>query len=181
MKKIKRNGLLVVAALICVWLSSCYRNDIEFGATPENNYSRLVYVDTISPVLSTILSDSFVTGNAQTFLLGKYKDPYLGIISAKPFFQLAIPTDPPVIPGTAQYDSAVLMIRPNNYYYGDTSRAQTIQVNELAQTIEYSYNNSLYNTSNAHPGTRCRRWFPDCESEEMPPLPLRSAGCRTWW
>jgi len=35
----------------------------------------------------------------------------------------------------------------NKYYYGDTSRAQTLNVDELSQAINYIYNNNLYNTS----------------------------------
>lgn len=129
-------------------LISCTRSTIEFGTVPENNYTRLVYIDTVSVRLSTVLTDSFATGGATAFLLGRYQDPYLGVISARPFFQVDRPSALPDIPVTAVYDSIVFIIRPDNYYYGDTSRWQTIYVNELAQSIVTSYNDKLYNTSN---------------------------------
>src|SRR4029078_6690270 len=43
--------------------------------------------------------------------------------------------------------SLCIIAHPNKYYYGDTSRAQTIYVNELADIINYTYGSYLYNTS----------------------------------
>ena len=126
---------------------SCTRDTIEFGTVPENNYTTLSYIDTLGVQLSTVLTDSFATGNATSFLLGKYKDPYLGVVKASPFFQLTQPAAIPNIPSNALYDSLTFIIRLNKYYYGDTSRQQTISVNELDQTITTGYGNNLYNTS----------------------------------
>ena len=142
----QRIGLLVILVLCISWLS-CTRNDIAFGNVPDNNYTNLVSIDTVESKLSTVVLDSFATGSANSFLLGKYKDPYLGIVSAKPFFQMTIPAEPVSIASTSQFDSACLVIRLKKYYYGDTSREQTINANEIAQTIDYTYNNNLYNTS----------------------------------
>jgi hypothetical protein len=143
------NRMLIVSLiLLIIFCQSCYRNEIEFGNLPDNNYTDVVYIDTVEARLSTVVTDSFVMDNASSFLLGKYKDSYLGIITAKPFFQMTIPATTVSIPSTAKYDSACFIIHLNKYYYGDTSRAQTIYVNELAETIDYTYNNSLYNTSN---------------------------------
>ena len=140
-----RNNLLFIP--ICLLCLSCSRNDIEFGNIPDNNYTNIVYIDSVQPQLSTVILDSFATGNTTSFLLGKYKDPYLGLVSAKPFFQITIPSGVVDIASTSQFDSACFIIHLNKYYYGDTSLAQTIFVNELAQAIDYTYNNNLYNTS----------------------------------
>jgi hypothetical protein len=142
-----RNSLLVLIIGSCLF-QSCYRNDIAFGNLPDNNYSNVVFTDTVEPILSTVTLDSFVTNNASSFLLGKYSDPYLGIISARPFFQMTVLSDTLNIPSTAVYDSICFIARPNKYYYGDTSRVQTIYVNQLADFINYTYGNNLYNTSN---------------------------------
>ena len=142
----KRIAALLVIFLSIFWLS-CSRTDIHFGNVPDNNYSNLVYVDTVEPKLSTFLLDSFVTNNGTSFLVGRYKDPYLGIVSTKPFFQMSIPSQTSNIASTSQYDSTCLIVHLNKYYYGDTNRAQTIHVDELAEAINYTYNNNLYNTS----------------------------------
>jgi uncharacterized protein DUF4270 len=142
----KRIAVLLIVFVSIFWLA-CSRSDIHFGNVPDNNYSNLVYIDTVEPKLSTFLLDSFVTNNGTSFLVGRYKDPYLGIVSTKPFFQMTIPAQPVTIASTSQFDSACLIVHLNKYYYGDTSRAQTFYVDELAQAINYTYNNNLYNTS----------------------------------
>ena len=138
--------LLVISVLIII--VSCTKNAIQFGNTPENNYTNLVFVDTVAVSLSTILIDSFATNNTTSFLLGKYSDPHFGIISAKNFFQMTIPVNVPTIPEHAVYDSLTFIFYPNDYYYGDTTVYQTFSVYELAEAMTFSYNNSYYNTSN---------------------------------
>jgi hypothetical protein len=126
---------------------SCTRDTIEFGTTPANSYSHLAYIDTVEVKFSTVLADSFVTGSATSFLLGKYKDPCLGIIKAGPFFQLSKPADIPDISSLAVFDSITLIIKPDKYYYGDTALRQTIYVNELDEPIVQGYANKIYNTT----------------------------------
>lgn len=140
--------LLLLVLCIAFLFYSCTRNTIEFGTIPENGYTNLVYNDTISVRLSTVMQDSFATSGDTSFLIGWYHDPYPGTVSAKAFFQLTIPSSVPEIPASAKFDSLTFIIRPNDYYYGDTSKTQTIYINELANAISYSYNNKLYNTSN---------------------------------
>lgn len=141
-------GFLVIVILLSSLFQSCYRNDIEFGNLPNNNYTNVVFSDTVSPVLSTVLLDSFVTNGATSFLIGKYNDPYLGVVSTQPFFQMTVPFALLSIPTASQYDSLCLIITPNKYYYGDTTRPQTIVVNELDDYLDYTYNTHIYNTSN---------------------------------
>lgn len=134
--------LLLVFAIV-----SCTKKEIDFGDVPDNDYTKIVYVDTVGVRLSTLLLDSFQTNGVTSMLLGKYKDPYLGIVSARPFFRLGNTAASADIPVTAVFDSLVFIIRTNHYYYGDTTRTQTIHVNELAQAISSSFNDKLYNTS----------------------------------
>ncbi|MDP4263484.1 MAG: DUF4270 family protein [Bacteroidota bacterium] len=137
--------LLILTA--CLLIQSCTRKDIQFGDNTENSYTGISFIDTVGVQLSTVVTDSFPTNGATSFLAGKYKDPYLGKVFTKSFFQMTIPATPPSIPATAQYDSFAFFFHPNNYYYGDTSKPQTFYVNELSQVIAYSYNSKLYNTT----------------------------------
>ncbi len=148
MPAILRRNFVLLLILSIVFLLSCTRNTIEFGTIPENGYTNIVYNDTVAVQFSTIMEDSFVTSGDSSFLIGRYRDPYLGTVSTKAFFQMKGPAYLTEIPASAKFDSLTLIIRPNEYYYGDTSKAQTIYIHELANTITYSYNNRLYNTSN---------------------------------
>jgi hypothetical protein len=145
----KKTGPLLL--LITVLTFACTRNDISFGTTPENEYTRLSYIDSVEVKLATVFADSFVTSGQTNFLLGQYRDPYLGTINGKSTFQLTVPSSTTTIAATAVFDSLTLIVRLNKYYYGDTTQPMTIQVKELSTPITYSYNNKLYNTSNIDP------------------------------
>jgi len=144
MRKLTNKLLLLITG--CIVIISCARNEIEFGTTPENNYTNIVFTDTVGVSLSTILTDSFATNSATSLLLGKYSDPYFGTVSTKNFFQMTTPGIP-VIADDATFDSLTFIFRPNKYYYGDTSLQQTFYVNEIAEQMSFSYNSSFYNTS----------------------------------
>ncbi|MEO8404325.1 MAG: DUF4270 family protein, partial [Chitinophagaceae bacterium] len=122
----KLKNVIAGCLFVVMGITACTRNTIEFGTVPENNYTHLSFIDTIGVNLSTVLVDSFPTSSPAAFLVGKYKDPYLGTITAKPFFQMDKPATLPDITAQAIYDSVVLIIHPNDYYYGDTSLQQTI-------------------------------------------------------
>jgi hypothetical protein len=141
-----RATLLFILPFAC-FILSCTRQEIDFGTIPENSYTHLVYIDTVGVQLSTVILDSFSTGNATSFLVGKYNDPYLGTVSTQPFFQLNKPTAIPDIAENAVFDSLTCIVRANKYYYGDTTKPETIYVNELAQNIVLGYNNLMFNTS----------------------------------
>jgi len=132
---------------VAIGLFSCTRNQVEFGAVPENNYTRLIYIDTVGVKLSTVVIDSFGTSSAKSFLVGKYKDPYLGLVAATAFVQFSKPTDMPDIAETAVFDSLSFIGKLKHYYYGDTTAVHTVYINELAESIVAGYNNILYNTS----------------------------------
>ncbi len=141
-----RASVLFILPFAC-FILSCTRQEIDFGTIPENSYTHLVYIDTVGVQLSTVILDSFSTGNATSFLIGKYNDPYLGIVATQPFFQVNKPASLPDIADNAVFDSLTCIVRANKYYYGDTTKAETIYVNELAQNIVLGYNNLMYNTS----------------------------------
>ena len=142
-----RRKLFLLPLMILFLLLACERKDISFGAIPENSYTGFVFTDTVNISISTVLTDSFATGGDSVFLVGRHHDPYLGSVKAQPFFQMTVPASIPEMPASAKFDSLSLIIKPNHYYYGDTSKAQTFYVYELANAITYSYNSKLYNTS----------------------------------
>lgn len=143
-----KKTVFYLSFFVLIVFASCYRNDIQFGSVPDNGYTKIVYNDTVQARLSTIVRDSFATNSPAGFLFGRCKDPWLGTTSAKPFLQMNSPSTVPDIPATAQYDSATIIVYLDKYYFGDTTRSFTIQANELAQPLYYSYATDIYNTSN---------------------------------
>lgn len=143
----QRFRLLTGCVLLLLLVSRCSRNEIGFGTISDDNYTELLQIDTVGISLSTVFRDSFETGNVTSFLLGRYRDPGLGTITGGIFTQITVPSQLPEIPASAVFDSLVLMIKGNQYYYGDTSRPISFLVYELANNITTGYNSNLYNTS----------------------------------
>lgn len=131
-----------------ILLTSCYRESIQFEGDPPESYTQVVKIDTITPVISTVMIDSFATGGTSEFLVGSYNDPHFGKISSRAFLQIGSQAAIGDIAETAVYDSLVLIVHFNKYFYGDSTKTITIDVHELDETIELGYNDKLYNTSN---------------------------------
>lgn len=144
----KTSAFCISILLTGLMFSACQKNEIDFGSIPEDYYTTIGFIDTVEVSLATVISDSFVTSSAESFLLGVVNDPELGAIDARPFFQLGVPTTGNSIPELANFDSAKFVLRLNKYCYGDSTKPKTIYLNELNQEMVYSYNDKLYNTTN---------------------------------
>lgn len=148
--RILTRSLLFTLSALIVLLPSCYKNEIQFGNELINSDTRLITIDTVTPELSTYVLDSFATDGYGRLVVGRVVDPYLGTTNASSYFQLGLPTKTSItaeLPTTAIYDSIELYLKPDSTWHGDTTKAQTFTLSELAYQPEYSYHDQLYNTS----------------------------------
>lgn len=86
----------------------------------------------------TLTTNNFISpGQVRRLLVGRYADPELGLVQATAFTQL-IPTSVAALPESAVFDTAILQLALDYYYYGDASVAnQEFQVHELLDTIKF--------------------------------------------
>lgn len=107
------------------------------GSDLAESYTRIITVDTIGVTLSSFVLDSFKTANNSFALIGNYYDAYTGKTNASTFFQPGLPTlsedAATLLPKSAVYDSLVIYMRGNGYYYGDTTQPFAISVYELGR------------------------------------------------
>lgn len=90
-------------------------------------------LDTLTIRASTVLRDSVVTSGSDYLLVGRYTDPLLGTLTAKSFFRLkgGFQPDP-----TYVYDSLTLVLKPDTYRYGDTTKTQKLfEVHRLVDQL----------------------------------------------
>lgn len=116
--------------------------------------NKVILVDTLTVDVSTINLDSLITSSQNRILVGNYEDPYFGKIKSDSYFQLSSTgytlntdysdTDAP----TYVFDSIRMILRPDKYYYGDTTKVQTISIHRLLEKVkpndddDYFYNDS---------------------------------------
>ncbi len=145
--------------LLCVlFLGSCMSDDFSVGdnLVPVKGRSMLIEDCTVS--LETHLGDSSVTTGLSRIFEGKYTSADFGIITAHSYFDFNPPSYSssefgPDATVTVKFDSISLILKYDDFSYGDTTQIQTLNIYRLKQIIELDDKNQLYTTSSVLAGT----------------------------
>ena len=127
--------------------------------------NKVILIDTVTVDMSTINFDSLVTSGQSRILIGNYDDPIYGKVKSNSYFQLSSnsytlnssgsDTDAP----NYVFDSISMILKYDNYYYGDTAKVQTFDIHRLTQKVKPNtddksfYNNSTLSYSEESLGT----------------------------
>lgn len=127
--------------------------------------NKVVLIDTVTVEMSTINFDSLVTSSQSRILIGSYDDPVFGKVKSNSYFQLT-PSTYSLNNGGSDtettnyvFDSIAMILKYDNYYYGDTTKVQTFDIHRLTQRVKPNseddsfYNNSVLNYSDESIGT----------------------------
>lgn len=137
-----------VITILVVTLTSCEAPK-EIGLPPEV-IAEVLFTDTLTVKTSTVLLDSVRTSNAQQLLVGKYRDPIFGTVSAQPFFEMGgalnlnLNSDGTSNTNTYAFDSLTLDVA-YSYLYGDTLQPFELNLHRLTDTL--ITNKTYYNNS----------------------------------
>jgi hypothetical protein len=116
-------------------LASCEWGDqIESLVQPSPDDFAVSFTDTVTVQLSTVGSDSLMTGAPSRMLVGSYTDPFFGKVRTRNFFQ-PHPESGISIVQDAEYDSLILSLKYDRYWYGDTTKAVNLTVHKLLSDI----------------------------------------------
>tara|TARA_R110002050_G_scaffold223338_1_gene359131 strand:+ start:50156 stop:51484 length:1329 start_codon:yes stop_codon:yes gene_type:complete len=142
--------LLWLISPIFLVMMSCNNDDLttsEFvaGEVFTDSNIRVVSVDTMTVEVSTIKFDSIITSQSDRILIGQYSDPVFGMVKSSNYMGM-LPNSY-TIASEAVYDSIVLFLKYDQYYYNDTLQTNTIHVKRLTANFNPDENDSFYNTS----------------------------------
>lgn len=122
--------------VITTWcLIGCEETESTIGFSAGENAIQTVMVDTFTVRLSTVLLDSIYSSGTNRALVGNVSDPALGKTFASSYFQIAPTYSSWIIAADAVYDSINLVLHPDAYYYGDTTKNQKIIVHQITQDL----------------------------------------------
>lgn len=145
-------------SLLAAALTACDpAGNITVGINEATTSTNAHYVDTLTVRMATVWHDSVVTSDTGNLLVGRYLDPRLGTITARSYFRVGLASA--YAPGSDEvYDSLVLVLRPDGYRYGDTTRQQTVEVHRLRDQLEtaktyYAFNQLAYDAAPLNQGT----------------------------
>ncbi|RZJ72277.1 DUF4270 family protein [Flavobacterium sp.] len=145
---------LFALCLIGIFATSCSDTDIWLDSDQLTGTNlRLIRIDTFQVDMSTFKFDSIVNDSGTRILVGQYEDPVFGKVRADAFAELIPATY--YIPEETVFDSIVLNLPYDDYFYADTLAHQRIQVRQLTETIKLPngvtdyYNTANFNASDA--------------------------------
>ncbi|WP_221391299.1 DUF4270 family protein [Dyadobacter sp. NIV53] len=116
-------------------MASCqWGDEIVSLVQPNPDDFTALFTDTTTVKLSIVAPDSVMTGSSSRIFVGRFADPYMGKMHAASFFQPTL--DAAVsLAETAVYDSLILALRYDGYYYGDTTKLMNLSVHALTEDI----------------------------------------------
>ncbi len=105
-----------------------------------------IFTDTVKVASSSLLLDSTFTSGQAGGVVGRYKDPLLGEVSAKTFTEISLPllnTDvfttlkfPAADSGITVYDSVYVFFAHNGFAYGDSTKDYNLTLHRLTQSFD---------------------------------------------
>jgi hypothetical protein len=149
--------ILLLLLFIAVF-TSCQTDNAEGDFVVGSDYlsinNKVLLIDTLTVNVSTVNFDSLVTSNQSRILIGNYSDPILGKVKSESYFKLT-PNNYTLGSSSSDtetinyvFDSIAVILRYDRYYYGDTTKTQTINIHQLTQKVKPNIDdNSFYNNS----------------------------------
>ncbi len=142
-----KGSVFAAVIITLLFLSSCDKADITFGATDAASDPNITYYDNFTVDLATYKPDSFITSGHNVIAAGYHTDTALGVMKAGAYMQIALPSTNAVLNENAAFDSLELILKPSGEFYGDSTLPVTIKVHQLTKNIYNENGDTYYNTS----------------------------------
>lgn len=136
---------LIPIVFLCMMLGACTTDQsFTVGEDLVTVHSSVAVTDTITINTFTIKADSIITSGYYKALTGNFTDGNLGSIKVSTFFQVAKPATMD-IEDNSRFDSICVILKPNGYSYGDSTKPYTINIHTLSEDL---YNTDMANRYN---------------------------------
>jgi hypothetical protein len=148
MAKIHTVILILMAALFASCSTEVDTDYLNTENLTESNV-KIVAIDTFSVEMSTFKYDSLQSNGNDRILTGRYIDPAFGEMKATGYAEFSPQSY--YIDEDAIFDSIVLNLKYDGYYYNDTLQQKTITIKELSKEIKLKNSETYYFNSYSFP------------------------------
>ncbi|MCG1035499.1 DUF4270 family protein [Polaribacter sargassicola] len=137
----------IIGVISIIFMAACATDDTtyEVGNDFVESEIQVRVIDTFSIKTGTFKLDSIITSSTNRILLGNVVNDKIGTLTASSFLQVS--SNSFSIDNEAVYDSIVMVLNYDSYYFGDTLKQQTYKVHRVLETVEPEEGTSFYNTS----------------------------------
>ena len=125
---------LVIIGLSISVVSCQWGDEVTTLVPPNPDDFAASFSDTTSVKLSIVATDSFMTGSQTRLFVGRFTDPYFGVMQATTYFQPGLQSSL-VLAEKSEYDSLILSLEYDGYYYGDTTKIMDLSIHALQEDI----------------------------------------------
>lgn len=142
---------LIIFGLLCLLpFLSCTHDGLYDALGTSGDFTqsniKVIQIDTFSVKMSTFRYDSIASSTDSRLLVGRYNDPYFGTVKSTAYANF-VPSQY-YVDSDAVFDSIVLNLEYDGFYYNDTLSTKTINIHQLTKTLRYkSTQDGFYNTS----------------------------------
>lgn len=138
---------MLCGASLLLCMACEYSDSIGLGLVEEEQFD-MIFLDTATVKISTVLFDSLPTSGTGRTLVGYHADETYGTTTAQFFFQVGLDSlgDYPD-EDKATYSRTSLVLPYDDYAYYDTTQLQTYYLYRVTEEMEYEDDGSLYNSS----------------------------------
>ncbi len=136
--------------IVSIFWVACSSDEFEIQEVGDNFIpanTEVQLIDTFTVRASTFMMDSVPTSNTASMLVGQYNDTNFGKVKSVAYAKLKLggkfrleEKNQPV------FDSIVFISYYNRYYYGDTTKMQTISFHRVSEEMKRPKNNIFYNS-----------------------------------
>jgi Domain of unknown function (DUF4270) len=157
--RVRKSSVAILFLSFFAILTAC-EDPQEIGSEVFAQNIGVLYTDTLTVDVSTVLLDSVSTSNTVNLLVGRYTDPVLGLVQASSYFHIVNnDTLRSVVDTAGRKDvkwtkfptkiDSIRFILPYSTYQGDTLQTQMFQVHQLADNAILDVNKTHYSNTEA--------------------------------
>jgi hypothetical protein len=139
-----RISIFLIAVSPFVW--SCESPSSIGEDFVQNEIVDIVFTDTTTINMSTILFDSISTTNTGRYLIGYHEDDQMGKIESQAYFKLGLDSISTFPDDDATYLYTELVLFYDDYSYYDTLQSISIMLYQLDEVLEPIEDDLFYNT-----------------------------------
>ncbi|WP_379968384.1 DUF4270 family protein [Epilithonimonas sp. UC225_85] len=139
--------VLLCAAILLLFSCERESNTYEVGNSLMSAQSKVAMIDTLTLKMSTIMKDSVTTSGKSAIMIGHIKDHTFGTVTSASLFQLNPESYSLAATTNVVFDSIVMYLTNNDFYYGDTLKTFKLDVHPMIDRIKLNDSGYLYNNS----------------------------------
>ena len=144
--------LMLLCGFAVIVPAGCTDENTKIGSDWVTVHSRVIFIDTCTVEVSSVLPDSIPTSGGERIFAGVRKSSFWGTTRVSTYMTFSVTEDfsqssTPEYEENTVFDSLTLYMVPDSMFCGDTLSPMTLNVHRLVEQVELNDDSELYGHS----------------------------------